>query len=192
MGLHPSQGGFDLVDVGGRKLHLCRSDIFLEPVKLGGSRNGNDPWLFRQQPGRGDLPGGSLLLPGDAFDHVDEHAVGPAVLLRKARLPAPEVVIGERLRLVDLAGQEALAQRGERHESDAELLEEWQDFLLRLAVPERLFALECGDGLHGIRPPYSCCAGFRQTEMQHLSLGNQILDRAGDVFDRRVRSTRCW
>jgi len=35
-------------------------------------------------------------------------------------------------------------------------------------------------------PAYGFRAGLRQAEMQNLALGNEILDRAGDVLNRHI------
>ena len=63
--------------------------------------------------------------------------------------------------VVDLAREEALAQRAEGDEGDPELLEDWQDLLLGRSPPKRVFALDGGDGLNRVgagwsaRPPRS-------------------------------------
>jgi hypothetical protein len=52
--------------------------------------------------------------------------------------------------LVDLAREEALAQRAERDEANAQLLERRQHLLFGLPPPQRVLALERGHGLNGV------------------------------------------
>ena len=91
------------------------------------------------------------------------------------------------MRLVDLPGQEALAERAEGDEADPELLERRQDLRLGLAPPERVFALERGDRLDGVCAADRLHACLGQPEVPHLARVDQLLDRAGDVLDRDVR-----
>ena len=106
-----------------------------------------------------------------ALQQVDEGAVGPARLgsvkrgtvLRKS----PLVELGV---LVDRAGEEALAERAERDEADAELLERRQDLLLGLAPPQRVLALQRGHGLHGVGAADVLDAGLGQAEVPDLAL----------------------
>ena len=87
---------------------------------------------------------------------------------------------------LDRAGEKTLAQRAERHEADAELLERRQDLVLRLPPPQRIFALQRGDRLHRVRAADRLHAGFGQAEMLDLALLDQVLDRSRHVFDRHV------
>ena len=72
--------------------------------------------------------------------------------------------------LVDLPGQEALAERAERHEADPELLERRQDRVLGLAPPERVLALQRGDGLDGVRAADRLHARLGEAEVLDLAL----------------------
>ena len=89
--------------------------------------------------------------------------------------------------LVDLAREEALAQRAERNEADPEFLERRQHLLLRLSPPQRVFALERGDRLDRVRAADRLHACFGQAEVLDLAFLDQVLHRAGHVFDRHVR-----
>src|SRR5207245_2340554 len=85
--------------------------------------------------------------------------------------------------LVHLAREESLAQRTVRHEANAKFLESRYHFLLRSSRPQRIFALKCGERLNRVRATDCLDAGFRKAEVFYLTLLNQFLDRAGDVFD---------
>jgi len=62
-------------------------------------------------------------------------------------------VLSKRPVLVHLAGQKALAQRTEGDEADAEFFKQRNDFLFRLAIPQRIFALQRRYRLHSMRAP---------------------------------------
>lgn len=57
--------------------------------------------------------------------------------------------------VIDLAGQKAFTERTERHEADAKFFKRRQNLLLRLAPPQRIFALQSGDRLHGVNRLYN-------------------------------------
>ena len=86
-----------------------------------------------------------------------------------------------------LPGEEPCAQRAERHEADSEFLARRQHLLLGLAPPQRVLALNGGDGLHRMCAPNGLRAGLRQPEVPHLPLLDQLLHRAGDILDRHGR-----
>ena len=56
-----------------------------------------------------------------------------------------------------------------------------------LPPPERVLALEGGDGLHCMRAADGLHARFRETEVPDLALLDQLLHRPGDVLDWHVR-----
>ena len=61
---------------------------------------------------------------------------------------------------LDLAGQEAAAERRIGHEADAELVAGRQDFVLDAALPQRIFTLQRRDRMDGVRPADRLRAGF--------------------------------
>ena len=93
---------------------------------------------------------------------------------------------GERLAATDGAGEEALPQRGPRHEPDAELLAHGKDLGLGVTGPDRVLALHRGDGLDGMGAADRVRAGLRQSEVADLAGDDEVLDGTGDVLDRHV------
>ena len=78
-------------------------------------------------------------------------------------------------------------QRTERDEADAELLARGEHaVVLDVARPQRVLALNGGDGLDGVGTADRLRARLRQAEVLHLALLNQFLHRAGDVLDEHV------
>src|SRR5204863_4311645 len=108
----------------------------LEPVQLRRAGDRDDPRLLREQPGERDLRGRRVLPLSDALEEVDERAVRrPRAGVGEARHGVAKVAALELGALVDRAGEEPLAERAERDEADAELLERGQDRALRFAPP---------------------------------------------------------
>ena len=94
--------------------------------------------------------------------------------------------------LVDLPGEEPPAQRAEGHEADAELLEDRQDLRLRLAPPQRIFALQRRDRLDRVGAADGLHARLGEAEVLHLALADQLLHRARHSSIGTFGSTRCW
>lgn len=67
---------------------------------------------------------------------------------------------------------------------DAELLQGGDDLLLEAAVPERVLALQGGDGLDGVERAGSFAASGQAG--CHLAV-DQLPNRAGHVLDRHLR-----
>src|SRR6516165_6505764 len=61
-----------------------------------------------------------------------------------------------------------------------------QNFLLRIAIPKRVFALHRRDGLDCMRPANRLCSCFGKTEMLHLAGPDQIHHRSRYIFDGDV------
>ena len=59
--------------------------------------------------------------------------------------------------------------------------------LFGLTPPQRVLALQRGDGLDGMRATNRLHARFGETEVFDLAFANEILHRARDVLDRDVR-----
>jgi hypothetical protein len=95
--------------------------------------------------------------------------------------------------LVDLAGQEALAERAEGHEADAELLQQRQDLLLGLAPPQGVLALQGRDRLHGVRAADAVGARLGQAEVLDLALAaSRSFTVPATSSIGTSGSTRCW
>ena len=112
----------------------------------------------------------------DLTEQIDQRLVGFARFRREARHDVAEVGgLSNCVFCVDGAGEEALAQRAEGDEADAEFFERGQDLLFGLAPPERVLALQGGDGLHGVGAADGLRAGFGQAEVLHLAFLDQVL-----------------
>ena len=75
---------------------------------------------FCSSPGERDLPGRALRLVGDIADDSGRAHVGVEIIAFIARVVAAEIAFRIILGALDPAGQEAAAQRAERHQPDAE------------------------------------------------------------------------
>ena len=98
-----------------------------------------------------------------------------------------EIILVELGVFVHRAGEKALAERavGTRPMPSSS-----QAFRIavgfRSARPERIFVLQRGDRLHGMRAPNRLRARLGQTEMLDLAFRDQFLHRAGNVLDRHI------
>lgn len=110
-------------------------DVLLQAMQLCGAWNGDDPRLLSQQPGKCDLSGRCLLLLCDAAKQIDRGLIGLESLRCEARQSAAEVGAVKGRVFVDLAGEEAFAQRAVRDKSDAEFLKGRYHFRFRLSPP---------------------------------------------------------
>jgi hypothetical protein len=58
-----------------------------------------------------------------------------------------------------------------------------QDFGFGIACPQRVLALQGGDGLDRVGPADGLRDCLGEAEVPDLALGDQLLHRPGDVFD---------
>ena len=106
------------------------------------------------------------------------------VLALIARIAAAEVALRILLGALHGAGEEAAAERRERHEADAELAQQRDDARLEVALPQRVLALQRRDRMHGVRAADRLLARLGQAEEAHLALAHELGHRADDVLDR--------
>src|SRR5207237_4357852 len=111
-------------------------------MQLRGAWDGNDPGLLGQQPRERDLSRSRLLTLCDAAEQINQGLIRLESFRREAREGATEVGTVEGRVFVNLAREEALAQRTVRHEAYPEFLEGRYHFLLRGSRPQRVLALE--------------------------------------------------
>src|SRR5580704_2637836 len=177
-------GCFDCAKIGGRQFDVGGAEIFFQAAELCRARNWNHPRLLRQDPRQGDLSGSRFLFGGELIEQIEHRLVGFAIFgshawSRVAKIGGIELCI-----FVDRSGQKAFAERTERNEADAEFFERGDDFFLRLAEPQRVFALKRSDRLNGVRLANRFRARFGEAEMLHLAGLDEVFHCAGNIFDR--------
>jgi len=97
-------------------------------------------------------------------------------------LPA-RVTLVEVLRLLDLAGEEAAAERRVGHEADAKLAYQRQDRLLHRALPQRVLGLQRRDRVHGVRAADRLGACLGEPQVANLALFDQLGHRPDRLLD---------
>ena len=119
----PGEGMLDRRQIVRGQREVGRAEVLLQPVQLGRAGDRHDPRLLRQQPGERDLRRRRPLARGD-LPSAGRPAPGwpAAPRARSAARCCGSRSLSKRGVGVDRAGQEALAERAERHEADAELL----------------------------------------------------------------------
>src|SRR6185437_2921991 len=105
----------------------------------------------------------------------------------KARDNVAEIVFIKLRIFADFSRKEASTQRTKWNEPYPEFLQYREHLRFGLSPPQRVFALQRGDGLNFVRTANSLHACFGESEVLHLAFLNQLLHGSGDVFDRNVR-----
>ena len=127
--------------------------------------------MLGEEPGERHLRRCRVVRRGDLAHEVDQRLVGGAVLLGESGdggcgRPRPRRWSSA----FDGAGEESLAEWAEGHEADAELGAAWAGSLLRArASPQRVLALQGGDGMDGVGAADGADAGLGQTEVADLA-----------------------
>src|SRR3984893_793374 len=98
-------------------------------MQLGRARDRHYPRFLRKQPSECDLSRRHLLLLRKSAQQIHQRLIRFPVLWRKARDDVAEIVFVELRIFADLSGEEALAERAEWNEADAEFLERRHYFL---------------------------------------------------------------
>src|SRR4051794_6815911 len=105
----------------------------------------------------------------------------------KPRHHAAEIALCNGGVLVDGTCQKRHGKRAPAYEADPKLLAYRQDLRFRIARHYRVLVLHSRDLLHGMSTTQGLGSWFRQSEMQYLALGDQVLDCACNVFDGNLR-----
>lgn len=95
-------------------------------------------------------------MPGllrDLRQAIDHAKVLRQILALEARAPPPEVTFRQLVQGTQLPRQEAASERAEGDESNAQLSAGREDPVLRVAGPERVFALNGRDRVDRMRAP---------------------------------------
>ena len=96
--------GVDPSEVALGQHYVERSDIFLDPLGMPGSRNRHDVISLREHPGERELRGRALVLLRDLFHPRDQLEILVEVLTLESRVLSPEIVGGEIVDALDLSG----------------------------------------------------------------------------------------
>src|SRR6185312_758772 len=145
------RGAFDIAEIALGELDGNRRDILLQTMQLRGAGDRHDPGLLCEEPGERDLGGRRVLALSDAPEQIDQPLVRLPGLRSEAGDGVAEVGAVEGGALVDLACEEALAQRAEGNEADSQLFEGRDDLRFGFSPPQRVLALKGRDGLYGVR-----------------------------------------
>src|SRR4029078_6762742 len=157
-GSHPAFGialprhrGADRIerrDLVGHKRDVARARVLSAPLLARGTGNRDDVAPAGQQPGNRQLRGRALLPARERLDALDDLEGLLEVLSLEARIVAPPVVGREIVDRSEAAGEEAAAERAVGDEADAQGAAGVEDALLRIARPQRVFRLQCGNRVH--------------------------------------------
>src|SRR5208282_461444 len=156
-------------------------------MQLRGAWDRNNPRLLGEEPSERDLGRCRILPFCDAAEQINQGLIRLESLRREARQGAAEIGAVEGRVFIDLAREEAFAQRAVGYKADSQFLKGWYHFLLRSPRPQRVFALKSSEGLDCVCATDRLHSRFGKSQVLDLPLLNQILYRASYVFDRHVR-----
>ena len=102
------------------ELDAVGGGVLLDAGDPPGAGDRGDVVALGEQPGQCDLRRCSTRLGGDGRDLVDDAQVALEILPGEARVRLAPVVVGDVVDGADLAGEEAVAERGIGDEADAQ------------------------------------------------------------------------
>src|SRR5262249_23659938 len=145
------------------------ADVLFEIRASLRARNRHDVVALRHHPRQCELTRRAALVARDLRDLVDElQVVREVVALEPRRQPA-EIVLREVVELLDLAGENAAAERAVRDEADAELAARGEHAVFWIAGPQRVFGLDCGDRMNLRGAAQRLGARLRQPDVADLA-----------------------
>src|SRR5436189_2983207 len=153
---------------------LQRGKVLEQVLPPLGPEDRHDVLAPGPHPRQRELRGRALLLDRDLLDVAEQlEVLGEVLPLEPRRAPAP-VVGGEVLESLDLAGEESPPERAVGDEADAQLAARGKRPVLHVAAPQRVLALEGGDGMDPAGAPLRLGSRLRQAEVAHLARPPQL------------------
>jgi hypothetical protein len=139
-----------------------------------------------QQPCERQLRRGAALFGGERADGLDDPQVGFDVVPGEARIGPPEVLRIQLLAAADASREESPAERAVGEEGGADVAARGEHALLRISRPQRILALDRGDGVQRRGPLQRSRRHFGQADRADLALLHQIGERADRILERRL------
>src|SRR5205823_11512212 len=93
---------------------------------------------------------------------------------------------GQILKTLKLAGQETASQRAVGDEADSQFTAGVEDLVFWIASPQRIFCLQCCDGMNFRGTSQRLRTGLRQTDVTNLAVFYQLSHRSNRLFNGRV------
>lgn len=160
---------FDLL---GAELDAVGSSVLLDADDSPGARNRGDVVSLDEQPGQSDLCRCGTNLGRDGSDLIDNAQIGLEILSGEAWVLLAPVVVGKVFDGADLAGEEAVSERGVRNKADAQLAQQRKQLGLWVAGPQGVLRLQRCDLVHGVRAADRGGAGLGQADVADLATGD--------------------
>ena len=134
------------------------------------------------------------FLVGDVFDAGDQIADSSGSFRPESAASCGGSRRRRDLRSVlKLAGEEAAAERAVGDEADAEFAAGGEDFVFRIARPERVFGLQRGDGMNFARRGGAFAGAASESRDSELCLPSPVRPWRRRFLRSGVSgSTRCW
>ena len=139
---------------------------------------------LRQHPGQRHLAGRAPWASAMSRTTSTDARLASNASSCEAGVAAAHVALGEVVERGDPAGEQAAAERAERHDADAELAAGRHDLVLDVAAPQRPLALQRGDRVDGGGAADRVDRRLRQPEVADLARGDQLGHRPDGLLDR--------
>src|SRR5579871_984869 len=144
-----------------REVNLQSPDILLQIGHPFRARNGDNIVPLRQHPGQRQLRRLAAFLQSNLFDPGDEFQILLEVLALETGIVAAEIVLRQILELLELPGEKSSPQWTIGNETDPQLPARRQDLVFRVAGPQAVLGLQCGDGMDRMGAANGQWSGFR-------------------------------
>ena len=140
--------------------HVESADILVEIPSLLGARNGNDVVALGEHPGERELRGGAALRGSHLLYVLNERQIASEILvLKQWRLPT-EIAGFEIFNVTESASEKTASERTIGNKTNSKFANRRENLGCRIPAPQRIFALERGDGMDRMRPPKGCRRRF--------------------------------
>jgi hypothetical protein len=172
----------------GAQLYIERAYVFFQILSVLGAWYGNDVSTLRQDPGQRQLRGLTLFLFRHFLNFLDEIQIELEILSLKTRRVAAVVVGGKVFKASGTVPvRKPRPKRAVRDEADTEFAASGQNLWFGIARPERIFALQGGDGMDvRWRCGESSCAASERSEIADLAFLYKLGHGGHRLFDGRI------
>src|SRR5439155_5906868 len=125
----------DAREIGAAKIHIERTDVFLQIFTAFCSRNRNNIFALGQNPSERELRPRAFFLARDLPELGDEIEIALKIFALKPRRRAPVIIVQQVFWFFDLTGQKSAAERTIRHKSNTQLATNAENLCFEIERP---------------------------------------------------------
>ena len=132
------------------------------------------------------MRGAGVITLGYCFQLSDQLNIAREIFFVKARVAAAAIGLGKIIHALDAPGEQAAPERRIGDVAHAEFLARGHDVFFNVAKPQRVFGLQRGQRMFGMRAAQCLGAGFADADKTHLAARDQLTHRAYGLFNRHA------